>query len=346
MSRAASAATSISLRCPICWDTFCSPVLTPCGHRFCEACVKTALTVKKECPSCRQPVKSHRALRVDTAFFAATESSGVRSAVAAPLLDECLASCDAEWNCRGCTLANPAAAERCATYRGEVASVNNDGTFGVGRTFGVAYEDGDEEEAVPLAELFHPAAEAGRPAHSDEQRLTAARERARRQTPTVGFRLAGRVYKHGNKYRARLDVPGGEGEGGGKSRYVGSFDTVEEAAAARAAAAEEQRRSDEAARAPRLARQAEAARQQAISEGLQLEPSSSNTSTGFRGVVVYDAGKRSLRTCYRAYNAMHWQHRGADDHAGQNAQWISGTFETPRDGQDREAGAGSEVQKL
>ena len=115
MSRAASAATSISLRCPICWDTFCSPVLTPCGHRFCEACVKTALTVKKECPSCRQPVKSHRALRVDTAFFAATESSGVRSAMAVPLLDECLASCDAEWNCRGCTLANPAAAERCAT---------------------------------------------------------------------------------------------------------------------------------------------------------------------------------------------------------------------------------------
>jgi len=41
----------------------------------------------------------------------------------------------------------------------------------------VAYEDGDEEEAVPLAELFHPAAEAGGPAHSDEQRLTAARER-------------------------------------------------------------------------------------------------------------------------------------------------------------------------
>ena len=41
----------------------------------------------------------------------------------------------------------------------------------------MAYEDGDEEEAVPLAELFHPAAEAGRPAHSDEQRLTAARER-------------------------------------------------------------------------------------------------------------------------------------------------------------------------
>ena len=240
----------------------------------------------------------------------------------------------------------------------------------------MAYEDGDEEEAVPLAELFHPAAEAGRPAHSDEQRLTAARERCVSETtshiilcgravgPTdapgfeseaadadsgvsargtssrrrlVGWRTGYRgpswtgyrgVYKHGNKYRARLDVPGGEGEGGGKSRYVGSFDTVEEAAAARAAAAEEQRRSDEAARAPRLARQAEAARQQATSEGLQLEPSSSNTSTGFRGVVVYDAGKRSLRTCYRAYNAMHWQHRGADDHAGQNAQWISGTFET------------------
>ena len=34
-------------------------------------------------------------------------------------------------------------------YRGELTSVNNDGTFGV------AYEDGEEEEAVPLEELFH-----------------------------------------------------------------------------------------------------------------------------------------------------------------------------------------------
>jgi hypothetical protein len=55
------------LRCPICWDSPpCDPHSTPCGHTFCRSCIMQALACKKECPSCRSHVTSHRVLsRVD-----------------------------------------------------------------------------------------------------------------------------------------------------------------------------------------------------------------------------------------------------------------------------------------
>lgn len=60
-----------ALRCPICWNDIQDPVQTPCGHHFCEDCIKTALTFKKECPTCRSTINSHRSLRADTEFAAA-----------------------------------------------------------------------------------------------------------------------------------------------------------------------------------------------------------------------------------------------------------------------------------
>eukprot|EP00976_Prorocentrum_cordatum_P115155 1195964-Prorocentrum_minimum.AAC.2 len=43
------------LRCVICWELFRDPVITPCGHSFCRACVDTELNSSGRCPICRRP---------------------------------------------------------------------------------------------------------------------------------------------------------------------------------------------------------------------------------------------------------------------------------------------------
>lgn len=39
--------------CPICMSEIVSPFSTTCGHIFCEQCIKTAIGVRKICPTCR-----------------------------------------------------------------------------------------------------------------------------------------------------------------------------------------------------------------------------------------------------------------------------------------------------
>ncbi|ONK58277.1 uncharacterized protein A4U43_C09F10520 [Asparagus officinalis] len=39
--------------CPICMGELVSPCSTNCGHIFCEGCIKSAIQVKKQCPTCR-----------------------------------------------------------------------------------------------------------------------------------------------------------------------------------------------------------------------------------------------------------------------------------------------------
>ena len=41
------------LQCPVCLDTLCMPVTTPCGHNFCAACLDQSLRRQKHCPICR-----------------------------------------------------------------------------------------------------------------------------------------------------------------------------------------------------------------------------------------------------------------------------------------------------
>ncbi|TFK46004.1 hypothetical protein OE88DRAFT_1739812 [Heliocybe sulcata] len=43
-----------SLRCNICGELFSAPVTLGCGHCFCSVCVREAIQVKAECPTCRK----------------------------------------------------------------------------------------------------------------------------------------------------------------------------------------------------------------------------------------------------------------------------------------------------
>ena len=68
VSRALAAACAeheVALRCGICWDSIRKPTATPCRHVFCRACIRYAMYHRKECPTCRTPIASHRALLDD-----------------------------------------------------------------------------------------------------------------------------------------------------------------------------------------------------------------------------------------------------------------------------------------
>ena len=41
------------VQCPVCLDTLCLPVTTPCGHNFCAVCLNNCLKRQKTCPVCR-----------------------------------------------------------------------------------------------------------------------------------------------------------------------------------------------------------------------------------------------------------------------------------------------------
>eukprot|EP00899_Mesostigma_viride_P029005 jgi/Mesvir1/928/Mv17486-RA.1 len=45
-----------SLRCPICWELFQSPVVVRCGHSFCRACVLEELPRSGRCPLDMRPI--------------------------------------------------------------------------------------------------------------------------------------------------------------------------------------------------------------------------------------------------------------------------------------------------
>ena len=48
------------LKCPICISTLVDPFITPCGHAFCHACVKTHLEHAPTCPNCSSPLTQDR----------------------------------------------------------------------------------------------------------------------------------------------------------------------------------------------------------------------------------------------------------------------------------------------
>ena len=95
--------------CPICWEEMLDPVAGQCGHVFCNDCIKTALRLdKRQCPLCREPIKSHRELRkVTPSPLNRTESKGF------PTGDVDGSSLLHGWYCTKCTVGNKASARRC-----------------------------------------------------------------------------------------------------------------------------------------------------------------------------------------------------------------------------------------
>ena len=128
---AASEASEAPLRCPICLDDLRVPVSTACNHHFCEGCVREALQVKKECPTCRAPIVSHRSLRPVHTLAPATEEG---------------------WECNACTITNPLTARRCDCGARRPASV-----LAAGPLCRHPYDSTDEEdgeiEQLELAQL-------------------------------------------------------------------------------------------------------------------------------------------------------------------------------------------------
>ena len=57
------------LTCAVCLGILVAPTATECLHRFCSACIETSMRIgKKECPTCRFPIPTRRALRRDENF--------------------------------------------------------------------------------------------------------------------------------------------------------------------------------------------------------------------------------------------------------------------------------------
>lgn len=42
--------------CIICYDNMNKPILTPCGHMFCNSCIQTCINMKPECPMCKHHI--------------------------------------------------------------------------------------------------------------------------------------------------------------------------------------------------------------------------------------------------------------------------------------------------
>ena len=103
----------MALRCPICWEDMTSPTITPCGHNFCQTCIRAALEVKKECPVCRVFISCHRKLREDPTFYEALHQ-GAESQDSRMLLAESTSQLAMTWACVTCTLENADALSRCA----------------------------------------------------------------------------------------------------------------------------------------------------------------------------------------------------------------------------------------
>ena len=106
----------MALRCPICWDDLSNPSITPCGHQFCDGCIRHALRLKHECPTCREPL-THRSLRPAGEPEEAEDLLSWQSRARARALvaeSEAAAAADGTWECAACTLRNPAEVDRCS----------------------------------------------------------------------------------------------------------------------------------------------------------------------------------------------------------------------------------------
>ncbi|KAI3375672.1 hypothetical protein L3Q82_003975 [Scortum barcoo] len=71
----ASVLSEEQFRCSICLDIFNNPVSIPCGHNFCQGCIKRFWDTrhKSECPLCKEVFKKRPELRINVGLKEITE---------------------------------------------------------------------------------------------------------------------------------------------------------------------------------------------------------------------------------------------------------------------------------
>jgi DNA repair protein RAD5 len=50
--------------CIICYEVMKQPILTPCGHMFCNTCIQLCINIKPECPMCKSSITSDKLIDV------------------------------------------------------------------------------------------------------------------------------------------------------------------------------------------------------------------------------------------------------------------------------------------
>lgn len=51
-------------KCPICMGPLVEEMSTKCGHVFCKACIKAAISAQGKCPTCRRKVTIKDTIRI------------------------------------------------------------------------------------------------------------------------------------------------------------------------------------------------------------------------------------------------------------------------------------------
>lgn len=54
--------------CIICFDSVTDPVLTPCGHIYCNICITTSLNYKSECPMCKNKLEKGQLYKIESSI--------------------------------------------------------------------------------------------------------------------------------------------------------------------------------------------------------------------------------------------------------------------------------------
>ena len=50
--------------CVICFEDIIRLTVTPCGHMFCNACIKSCVVTSKSCPTCRKNISEDQLIEV------------------------------------------------------------------------------------------------------------------------------------------------------------------------------------------------------------------------------------------------------------------------------------------
>ncbi len=72
--------------CIICYDTMDKPILTPCGHMFCNNCIQTCIKLKPECPMCKHHITPD--MLIDINKKKKTEATEIENPLVNPLVQK------------------------------------------------------------------------------------------------------------------------------------------------------------------------------------------------------------------------------------------------------------------